>query len=85
MQEHGIKGKAKFLLSVLNSAKHSISVYFTGTWNGFDLAFGSSTHISRCYQLMLLAVTTYAAYAILRIYGVYHDGAHLAHTSFICC
>ncbi|RDB20824.1 Calcium channel YVC1 [Hypsizygus marmoreus] len=36
--------------------EHGIKVYFKGTWNGFDLAF----------------VTTYAIYAILRLYGVYH-------------
>ncbi|EPQ56311.1 hypothetical protein GLOTRDRAFT_128260 [Gloeophyllum trabeum ATCC 11539] len=37
--------------------EHGIRVYFTGTWNGFDLAF----------------VTVYCTYAFLRLYGVYHD------------
>ncbi len=34
-----------------------LPVYFKGTWNGFDLAF----------------VTTYLIYAVLRLYGIYHD------------
>ncbi|KAF9266958.1 hypothetical protein L218DRAFT_921774 [Marasmius fiardii PR-910] len=36
--------------------EHGITVYFKGTWNGFDLAF----------------VTTYCIYAFLRLYGIYH-------------
>ncbi|KAI0057252.1 hypothetical protein BV25DRAFT_1920347 [Artomyces pyxidatus] len=39
--------------------EHGIKVYFTGTWNGFDLAF----------------VTIYCTYAILRVYGMYHPSA----------
>ncbi|KAF5383692.1 hypothetical protein D9615_003626 [Tricholomella constricta] len=39
--------------------EHGIKVYFNGTWNGFDLAF----------------VTTYAIYAVLRLYGIYYDSA----------
>lgn len=35
--------------------EHGITVYFKGTWNGFDLAF----------------VTTYCVYAFFRLYGVY--------------
>ncbi|GBE86440.1 predicted protein [Sparassis crispa] len=36
--------------------EHGITLYFKGTWNGFDLAF----------------VTLYCAYAILRLVGVYN-------------
>lgn len=28
---------------------------------------------------MLVAVTTYITYAVLRLYGVYHDSAYSAH------
>ncbi|KAF8216497.1 hypothetical protein K438DRAFT_2007356 [Mycena galopus ATCC 62051] len=37
--------------------EHGISVYFKGTWNGFDMVF----------------VATYCCYAFLRVYGVYHE------------
>jgi len=36
--------------------EHGIRVFFTGTWNGFDLAF----------------ITIFCTYAVLRVYGVYH-------------
>ncbi|KZT39398.1 hypothetical protein SISSUDRAFT_984897 [Sistotremastrum suecicum HHB10207 ss-3] len=39
--------------------EHGLRVFFSGTWNGFDLVF----------------VTIYFSYATLRIYGVYWDNA----------
>ncbi|KZT20100.1 hypothetical protein NEOLEDRAFT_1182830 [Neolentinus lepideus HHB14362 ss-1] len=44
------------LEKIATMQEHGIKVYFTGTWNGFDLAF----------------VTLYCTYAFLRLYGVYH-------------
>ncbi|KAJ7890538.1 receptor-activated Ca2+-permeable cation channel [Mycena olivaceomarginata] len=53
--------------------EHGISVYFKGTWNGFDMVFGdlySHMHMNAAH---LPVVATYCFYAFLRIYGVYHE------------
>lgn len=48
--------------------EHGIKVYFTGTWNGFDVAF----------------VTIYWTYAILRIYGISHPSVWARETGIDC-
>ncbi|KIK61773.1 hypothetical protein GYMLUDRAFT_576703 [Collybiopsis luxurians FD-317 M1] len=48
--------------------EHGIQVYFKGTWNGFDLAF----------------VTTFALYATLRLYGVFHHSLWARSTGIDC-
>ncbi|KAJ4466152.1 hypothetical protein C8J55DRAFT_527523 [Lentinula edodes] len=48
--------------------EHGIQVYFKGTWNGFDLAF----------------VTTFMLYAILRLYGVFHQSLWARSTGIDC-
>ncbi|KAI9464263.1 hypothetical protein F5148DRAFT_1210255 [Russula earlei] len=44
------------LEKVAATQEHGIRVFFTGTWNGFDLAF----------------IPIFCTYAVLRVYGVYH-------------
>lgn len=44
--------------------EHGIRVFFTGTWNGFDLAF----------------IPVFCTYAVLRIYGIYHPTGTWAQT-----
>ncbi|KAG6813886.1 hypothetical protein H0H92_006293 [Tricholoma furcatifolium] len=58
MQEHGIRGAVLSLQQMFEILQiDHFPVYFTGTWNGFDLAF----------------ITIYALYATLRLYGFYHN------------
>ncbi|KAH9000411.1 hypothetical protein EDB92DRAFT_1831125 [Lactarius akahatsu] len=49
--------------------EHGIRVFFTGTWNGFDLAF----------------IPIFCTYAILRIYGIYHPTGTWARTVGVDC
>ncbi|KAF8273071.1 hypothetical protein EI94DRAFT_1795450 [Lactarius quietus] len=49
--------------------EHGMRVFFTGTWNGFDLAF----------------IPVYCTYAVLRIYGVYHPTGTWAKAVGIDC
>ncbi|KAH9983891.1 hypothetical protein BJV74DRAFT_946355 [Russula compacta] len=42
--------------------EHGIRVFFTGTWNGFDLAF----------------IPIFCTYGVLRVYGVYHPNGSWA-------
>ncbi|TFY58233.1 hypothetical protein EVG20_g8233 [Dentipellis fragilis] len=48
--------------------EHGIKVYFTGTWNGFDVAF----------------VTIYATYVVFRIYGVASHNLWAKETGIDC-
>ncbi|KAF8845109.1 hypothetical protein BDN67DRAFT_1007476 [Paxillus ammoniavirescens] len=57
--------------------EHGIKVYFKGTWNGFDLAFGWSTFPFQRSGLAMsnftrLTVTAYFIYASFRIYGIFY-------------
>ncbi|KAI9458175.1 hypothetical protein BJY52DRAFT_1149869 [Lactarius psammicola] len=49
--------------------EHGIRVFFTGTWNGFDLAF----------------IPVFCTYAVLRIYGIYHPAGSWARTVGVDC